>query len=104
METIGEATDEDPLAVMFARFPQNPDPCAWCVLRASKGAVFWSEETATRGDHVKCRCKVTPVFPGEPLPYLRAPYMAQYQNGAAEADGPGRKALLSGMRRANGIR
>ncbi len=88
----------------YARFPQNDDPCAWCVLRASKGAVFWSEETATRGDHTKCQCKVTVVFPGEPLPYLRAPYMAQFLDGAAEADGPGRKALLSGMRRANGIR
>lgn len=104
VETIGEATQEDPLDARFARWPQNPDPCAYCVLRASRGAVYWSETTAERGDHLKCGCKVTPVFPGERLPYLRKPYIAQYQAGAAEADGRGSKALLAGMRRANGSR
>ena len=104
VDTIGEAATEDPLDVRFARWPRNPDPCAWCVLRASKGAVYWSETTAERGDHLKCGCEVTPIFPGEPLPYQRKPYMTQFQAGAAEADGPGRKALLSGMRRANGTR
>lgn len=103
-ETIGEATETDPLDVKYARWPGNPDPCAWCVLRASRGAVYWSEQTAERGDHIKCGCRVTPVFPGEPLPYLRKPYMAQYQAGAAEATEPGRKALLAAMRKANGIR
>lgn len=113
VETIGEATDSDPLDVRFARWPGNPEPCAWCVLRASRGAVYWSETTAERGDHIKCGCKVTPVFPGEPLPYRRKPYMTQYLAGASEASDdiaaatPGnakRKALLSGMRRANGSR
>lgn len=111
VETLGEATEEDPLDVKYARWPQNPDPCAYCVLRASRGAVYWSEATAERGDHIKCGCKVTPIFPGEPLPYMRKPYMAQYLAGADEADLSAastrkerQKALLSGMRRANGTR
>lgn len=122
IETIGEATLEDPLDVRYARYPQDDDPCAYCVLRASRGAIYWSEDTAARGDHVYCKCRITPVFPDEPLPYLRAPYMAQYQNGAAEAAdavaairadhtlAPAErqeaefKALLAGMRRANGLR
>ncbi len=104
IETIGEATEQDPLDVKYARWPGNPDPCAWCVLRASRGAIYWSESTAERGDHIKCGCKITPIFPGEPLPYQRKPYMAQYLAGADVADGPGRKALLSAMRKANGIR
>lgn len=105
VETIGEATQEDPIGeVKYARFPQNPKPCAWCVLRASKGAVYWSESTAERGDHIKCGCAVTPIFPGEPLPYLRKPYMAQYLAGASETTEPGTKALLAAMRQANGIR
>lgn len=105
VETIGEATDEDPIGeVRFARWPTNSKPCAWCVLRASRGAVYWSESTAERGDHIKCGCKVTAIFPDEPLPYQRKPYMAQYLAGAEEADDRGRKALLAGMRRANGIR
>lgn len=113
VETIGQASEDDPLDVRFARWPRNPEPCAYCVLRASRGAVYWSETTAERGDHLKCGCEVTPVFPGEPLPYLRKPYMAQYLAGASEAEGDiaaasdrkGRqKALLSGMRRANGSR
>lgn len=113
VETLGEATEEDPLDVKYARWPQNPEPCAYCVLRASRGAVYWSESSAERGDHIKCGCRVTPIFPGEPLPYLRKPYMAQYGAGATEAEGDiaaastrkeRTKALLSGMRRANGIR
>lgn len=104
IETIGEATEQDPLDVKYARWPGNPDPCAWCVLRASRGAIYWSESSAERGDHIKCGCKITPIFPGEPLPYQRKPYMAQYLAGADAAEGPGRKALLSAMRKANGIR
>lgn len=113
VDTIGENTTLDPLEVRYARWPQNPDPCAYCVLRASRGAVYWTEATAERGDHLKCGCRVTPVFSDEPLPYLMKPYMAQYLAGADEAAAdlaaasPGkakRKALLSGMRRANGSR
>ena len=104
IETIGEATEEDPLEVRYARFPQNDNPCAYCVLRASRGAVFYSETTATRGDHVQCRCSVTPVFSDEPLPYLKAPYLKAYYAGVAESEGDGFKSVLSGMRRANGSR
>lgn len=104
VDTIGQATEDDPLDVRFARWPGNPDPCAWCVLRASRGAIYWSEASAESGDHLECACRVTPIFPGEPLPYQRKPYYAQYEAGSKEADGPGRKALLSGMRRANGTR
>lgn len=121
-ETIGEATAEDPLEVRYARFPQNPDPCAYCVLRASRGAIFYSEETATRGDHRSCGCKVAMVFSDEPLPYMRAPYMKQYLDGVSASEAavaairadrslsPAQrreaefKALLAGMRQANGIR
>lgn len=104
VETIGQATEEDPLDAKFARWPQNDDPCAYCVLRASRGAVYWSEATAERGDHVKCQCEVTPVFPGEPLPYQLKPYKQQYLDGAADANGFGLKSVLAGMRRANGSR
>lgn len=113
VETIGQATDEDPLDARFARWPMNAQPCAYCVLRASRGAVYWSEATAERGDHLSCGCRVTPVFPGERLPYQLKPYKQQYLDGASEAAGdidaarPGKaktKALLSGMRRANGSR
>ena len=113
VETIGEAAQADPLDVRYARWPRNPDPCAFCVLRASRGAVYWSENTAERGDHLKCGCDVTPVFPDEPLPYNPKPYRRQYLAGASEASDeidaarPGkakRTALLSGMRRANGTR
>ena len=122
VETIGEATIEDPLDVRFARFPMNDDPCAYCVLRASRGAIYFTEETATHGDHLKCKCRVMPVFSDEPLPYLRAPYMAKYLDGAKAAEAEREairadptlspaerreaefKALLAGMRRAGGLR
>lgn len=109
VETIGVATEADPLDAKFARWPQNDDPCAWCVLRASRGAVYWSEAAAERGDHLRCKCQVSMIFPGDQLPYLRKPYMAQYLAGAHEAEPASdrkgaRKALLAGMRRANGSR
>lgn len=123
LETLGEASEADPLRdVKFARFPQNSNPCAYCVLRAGRGAVYWSEETATRGDHLKCGCRVAIVFPDEPLPYQRAKYEAQYLDGASAAEDAIKairadkslssaerraaefKALLAGMRRANGLR
>lgn len=104
VDTIGEATELDPLEVKFARWPQNPDPCSWCVLRASRGAIYWSEASAERGDHLKCGCRATPVFSDEQLPYERKPYYAQYEAGIAESDGRDLKAILAGMRRANGTR
>jgi hypothetical protein len=122
IETLGEATTDDPIDARFARFPTNPDPCSYCVLRASRGAVYWSEESATKGDHLKCGCKATVIFTGEDLPYQRKPYMAQYQAGSsaatdaivairankaltpAERRDRELKALLAGMRRANGTR
>lgn len=124
VDTIGESTTLDPLDVKFARYPTNDDPCAYCVIRASRGAIYWTEETATRGDHRQCMCKVTMVFSDEVLPYRRAPYMAQYQNGAsdpvfqaasatlrantslspAERRDAEFRALLAAMRRTNGLR
>lgn len=112
IETLGEATQDDPLDVRYARWPQNPDPCAYCVLRASRGAVYWSESTAERGDHIKCGCRIAPIFPGERLPYQRKPYLAQYGAGRELAEGelgdptrsPSTKAILAGMRQANGSR
>lgn len=103
-EAIGMATEDDSYEVKYARIPSVADPCAYCTLRASRGAVFWSETSATRGDHRGCRCKVTAVFPGEPLPYQLKPFFAKYQAGLEQQEGRGLKALLSGMRRANGIR
>lgn len=122
VDTLGEATVDDPIDARFARFPTNPDPCSYCILRAARGAVYWSEESATKGDHRDCGCKATVIFTGEDLPYQRKPYMAQYAAGsgaAADAIAAIRadkslspasrrdqefKALLAGMRRANGTR
>lgn len=112
VETMGQATSQDLLEVKYARWPTNDDPCAYCVLRASKGAVYWTEATAERGDHIKCQCNVTPVFEGEELPYNRDAYLADYTAGRDDAEdalgdpsrSPSTKAILAGMRRANGTR
>lgn len=49
--------------VRYIRQP-NPGACSWCLLLATKGAIFRSRETARSAGHNNCRCQVYP----EPSP------------------------------------
>ena len=52
----------------YARVPTSANPCAFCVMLASRGFVYSSEEKATKsrktGDkyHSNCFCKAVPFF------------------------------------------
>lgn len=56
----------------FARVPQGADPCAWCLMLASRGFVYLSEWTAEHrasdGDlyHSCCRCIAISSFDSDP--------------------------------------
>ena len=53
---------------MFARVPTGAETCAFCIMLASRGAVYHSRKTAGewRHFHRGCDCKVVPSFEGDP--------------------------------------
>ena len=68
-ETIiaNEGRDRDKGA-MFARVPTGFETCAFCLMLASRGAVYHSRKTAGEWGrfHRGCDCKVVPSFEGDP--------------------------------------
>ena len=53
---------------MFARVPTGTETCTFCLMLASRGAVYHSRKTAGewRRFHRGCDCKVVPSFEGDP--------------------------------------
>ena len=53
---------------MFARVPTGFETCAFCLMLASRGAVYHSRKTAGEWGrfHRGCDCKVAPSFEGDP--------------------------------------
>lgn len=53
---------------MFARVPTGTETCAFCLMLASRGAVYHTRKTAGewRHFHRGCDCKVAPSFEGDP--------------------------------------
>lgn len=44
--------------IRYARIPQRPDPCPWCVMLASRGFDYKSAKSAAAGKHHNCTCLV----------------------------------------------
>jgi len=71
-EVLGQSIHEDKLALGYARLPK-PNACAFCVMLASRGAVY-SKDTVLRTTsrakhrgpgvqyHEKCGCSMVPLF------------------------------------------
>lgn len=65
--------------IRYARVPSGADTCTWCLMLASRGAVYHSADTA-RGSahgvvrsgkfHADCNCRVEPVRSGSDLERL----------------------------------
>lgn len=57
--------------VRWARIPTGAYTCAFCLLLASRGAVYKSSESAGLGgfDHDDCDCLVVPVYDTEDYPF-----------------------------------
>ena len=53
---------------MFARVPTGFETCTFCLMLASRGAVYHSRKSAGefRHFHRNCDCKVVPSFEGDP--------------------------------------
>ena len=52
---------------MFARVPTGTETCTFCLMLASRGAVYHTRKTAGewRHFHHGCDCKVVPSFEGD---------------------------------------
>lgn len=74
--TISESVRQDPFGPTYARVPQGPTTCAFCLVMASKGAVYGSKRAAGGKDegndyHTKCNCEAEPVWSQEDLERLK---------------------------------
>ena len=63
-ECVMDNARRDPHNVRYARVPQGKETCAWCLMLASRGPVYYSEESAGAFDHyhAHCDCAVVPFF------------------------------------------
>ena len=52
--------------VRFARVPSGGETCPFCIMLASRGAVYYSEKTAGADGHyhANCRCRIVPSWNG----------------------------------------
>lgn len=97
----------------WARVPQGPTTCAWCLMLASQGFVYVSEWTAEfKGDgdkyHDCCDCVPISSFDSDPRleGYDPEAYYKMYENARAKDD-KGRvdvTTTLSHMRRMYGLK
>lgn len=55
----------DPRKPMWARVPAGAETCPWCLMLASRGFAYHSEEAASH-NHAGCDCKVVPSWDKSP--------------------------------------
>jgi hypothetical protein len=60
-QTIVDNAQADRKAKGWARVPE-PGACSFCLMLATRGAVYRSEQSAEFKTHDHCRCHVEPVF------------------------------------------
>lgn len=69
-QAILQSVQEDAAAVAWYRVTAA-DPCSFCAMIASKGAVFKSEQAAGFLAHNRCHCSAAPAFSAEDVKALR---------------------------------
>jgi len=115
-DTITLNAAKDPVRPRYIRIPAGPNPCAFCVLLASRqlNAKFSGYASAARAGgtdatkyHKHCECVAVPVFPGDD-PADLSPNMSDYEDmyskARADAGSGDTKAILASMRKLHGLR
>lgn len=97
----------DPARPRVARVPSGSETCAFCLMLASRGAVYESEQTAGRDReyHGKCDCVPTPLWRGDALPEGYSPddLYARYESARRSSESGNPRAILSTLRAQEGI-
>ena len=83
--TVRTNTRRDPSGPRYARVPGGATPCAFCIMLASRGYAYASEDTADFGNRFhdgNCRCQIVPEWgPGSNrITYDQARYERIYQS------------------------
>lgn len=65
-ECIAYNAKNDPKKPRWARIPTGAETCQFCIMLASRGFVYHSEETASHA-HAHCDCRVVPSWDKSPL-------------------------------------
>lgn len=90
--TVQHAAEGDPKSPRYARVPTGAETCAWCMLWASRGFVYRSEETAHfKRSHFKCDCQVVPSWSKKPRikGYDASKYEDMYRKALASLEDDG---------------
>lgn len=66
--TIELNVERDPAQARFARVPTGAKTCKFCLMLASRGAIYLSQKTAHDGYHGDCDCQAVPVWDESDLP------------------------------------
>lgn len=66
---VAENTRRDPHEVRYARVPQGDKTCGFCLMLASRGPVYYTEESAGMylKYHAHCDCAIVPFFDTVPV-------------------------------------
>lgn len=62
--TVARSVSRTGHGVRYARVPTRANPCPYCLMLASRGFVYLSEESAGAGSHRNCTCAMVPGIPG----------------------------------------
>lgn len=105
-QSLVENAKRDPAKPRYARVP-DANPCAFCRLLASRGAVYESElsagERGVNDFHDDCDCQIVPSFADDDLPYDPQKYLNQYLDARETADTSNTAKILSDFRQQQGI-
>lgn len=105
--TIAHNAAADPARPGWARVPTGPKTCAFCLMLASRGAVYRNADTAGRMNHyhADCDCQPTPVFGNDAYPdgYDPDALYRRYQDAREAGSGHDTKAVLAELRQREGI-
>jgi hypothetical protein len=84
-ETIRDSALADPASRRWVRVPRAT-ACPFCLMLASRGAVYTSEETASGrrgGFHDHCRCSVSVVFDDADVPEFNRALAREWKQATA---------------------
>lgn len=87
-DTVLQSAQADKQSLGWARVTDG-NPCAFCALLASRGAVYWDESTADFQAHDHCGCQAIPVYRGTAVPANVKALKALYDRSQADAEASG---------------
>lgn len=90
--TVLDTVAADPQAIGWARVTEA-DPCYFCALLATRGAVYKAEETADFKSHDNCRCSAVAVFTAYEPPAAVRQWRADYARATRNVRGAHAKQL-----------